>query len=96
MIKILKEIKNIIEDWRYFCGRIDFGRSALDAKAIGIMNTFASRIENLGQNTYKISDKDFLWLINVLHLCRNNGTFETEKVKQYSKDFIDELLKQHK
>ncbi len=35
-----KLIKEIIEAWQYFCGKINFGSSALDAKSIDIMNKF--------------------------------------------------------
>lgn len=32
--------KDFVEEWEYFCSRINFGDSALDARAIQFMNTF--------------------------------------------------------
>lgn len=40
--------KALIDDWRYFCTKVNFGASALDAKAISIMNTFEKRIAEIG------------------------------------------------
>ena len=42
-----EKTKSIIEDWRYFCKKVNFGQSALDAKAISFMNTFEKRIHEL-------------------------------------------------
>jgi len=40
----LEEFK---EEWEHFCACIDFGRSALDARAIRFMNEFSIRLEEL-------------------------------------------------
>jgi len=42
-----EEIDKIIEDLTYFYTKINFGVSALDAKAISIMNTLEKKITNL-------------------------------------------------
>jgi len=39
--------KEIIDDWRYFCTKINFGASFLDAKAVRIMNELTSKIKKL-------------------------------------------------
>jgi hypothetical protein len=37
----------IIEEWRYFCNKVNFGQSALDARAIRFMNEFERSLNDL-------------------------------------------------
>ena len=39
--------KEILKDFRYFCSKINFGDSFLDAKAVTIMNEIGGKIEKL-------------------------------------------------
>lgn len=39
--------KAFLDDWWYFCKKVNFGQSAMDAKAINFMNTFEKRVEEL-------------------------------------------------
>ena len=39
--------KEIIEEWNYFCTRIDWGKTFLDARAIRFMNEFPKDLMEL-------------------------------------------------
>lgn len=39
-----KKIEKIISEWRYFCSRINFADSRMDARAIQFMNEFEMMI----------------------------------------------------
>jgi hypothetical protein len=40
-------LDEIIDEWRHFCDCINFGSSALDARAITFMNTFEKKLMDL-------------------------------------------------
>jgi hypothetical protein len=39
--------KEFIEEWKYFCSRINFGVSFLDNRAIIFMNEFSKNVREL-------------------------------------------------
>ncbi len=43
--KTLKALENFVEGWPHFCNCIDFGKSHLDAEAIGWMNEVPGQLE---------------------------------------------------
>ena len=45
-----EQVENFIEEWRYFCKRINWGSSFLDGRAIQFMNTVEKQIIELSSN----------------------------------------------
>ena len=63
----LEEFK---EEWKHFCACIDFGRSALDARAIRFMNEFSVELKKL------IDDSLLQKLIDVRNDDKIKGRFK--------------------
>jgi hypothetical protein len=47
--------QKFMEEWDYFCGRVNFGFSAIDARAITFMNEFEKHLNSIEAEAKKVS-----------------------------------------
>ena len=59
-LKLNPKYKTFIEEWDYFCSKINFGDSALDNRAIVFMNMFVSMLDEVVEEVEEESKEDTL------------------------------------
>jgi hypothetical protein len=56
----MSEEENFRKEWNYFCSKINFGESFLDARAICFMNEFNKKLDAIIKETKIKTEKEVI------------------------------------
>lgn len=74
--------EEFLEEWTYFLSRINYNKSALDARAIQFMNEFSKKLKDTKFEIWLVWDND----ITKNELYLRAITFTKERAERYKKD----------